>query len=122
MRKTGHDVWKRHAYCDCRIEYASSTERYDVENFKKITTSENREKIVQRKAVQTADDRTSEKIAERKRIEGIVEGQNYKEVVLGESREFLRDPMDIIAHKLENSSYDMWLSEKVHLKRKRSIR
>lgn len=93
-----------------------------MENFKKITTSENREKIVQRKAVQTADDRTSEKIAERKRIEGIVEGQNYKEVVLGESREFLRDPIDIIAHKLENSSYDMWLSEKVHLKRKRSIR
>ena len=63
VRKTGHDVWKRHAYCDCRIEYVSSSERYDVENFKKLTKAENREKIAQRKAVQAADDRAPEKIA-----------------------------------------------------------
>ena len=31
VRKTGHDVWKRNAYCDCRIEYVSSSERYDVD-------------------------------------------------------------------------------------------
>lgn len=84
VRKTGHDVWKRHAYCDCRIEYVSSSERYDVENYKKITKAENRERIAQRKAVQAADDRSPEKIAARKALAGVGEEERPR-------KHFLRD-------------------------------
>lgn len=84
VRKTGHDVWKRHAYCDCRIEYVSSSERYDVENFKKITKAENREKVAERKAVPANDDRTPEKIAARKTLAGVGEEERPR-------KHFLRD-------------------------------
>lgn len=91
VRKTGHDVWKRHAYCDCRIEYVSSSERYDVENFKKITKGENRERVAERKAVQTADDRTPEKIAARKTLAGVGEEERARKHLLRDHPEIKVD-------------------------------
>lgn len=91
VRKTGHDVWKRHAYCDCRIEYVSSSERYDVENFKKITKAENREKIVQRKAVKAGDDHTPEKIAARKTLAGVGEEERARKHLLRDHPEIKVD-------------------------------
>lgn len=82
VRKGGHDVWKRHAYCDCRIEYVSSTERYDIENFKRITKAENREKVVERKAVQHEDDRSPAKIAARQALAGVGEEERARKHLL----------------------------------------
>lgn len=91
VRKTGHDVWKRHAYCDCRIEYVSGTERYDVENFKKITKAENREKVAERKAVETSDDRAPEKIATRKALAGDGEEERARKHLLRDHPEIKVD-------------------------------
>ncbi len=125
VRKTGHDVWKRHAYCDCRIEYVSSSERYDVENYKKITKSENREKVAERKALQTADDRTPEKIAARKALAGVGErtvnmdaGQNYEEVTFGRAENRKRGSVTLTGRMVESSAFDVWVSDKVRFSRR----
>lgn len=125
VRKTGHDVWKRHAYCDCRIEYVSSTERYDVENFKKITKAENREKIAQRKTVQTNDDRASEKIAARKALAGVGErtvdmnaGQNYEEVTFGRAENRKRGTVTLTGRMVKSSAFNVWVSDKVRFSRR----
>lgn len=125
VRKTGHDVWKRHAYCDCRIEYVSSSERYDVENFKKITKAENREKIAQRKAVKTNDDRAPEKIAERKVLVGVGErtvnmdaGQNYEEVTFGRAENRKRGTVTLTGRIVKSSAFDVWVSDKVRFSRR----
>lgn len=80
--RSGHDVWKRHAYCDCRIEYVSSKERYDVQNYKRITKAENREKIAKRKGVETNDDRAPEKIAARMALAGVGEEERARKHLL----------------------------------------
>ena len=125
VRKTGHDVWKRHAYCDCRIEYVSSTERYDVENFKKLTKAENREKIAQRKAVQANDDRAPEKIAARKALVGVGErtvnmdaGQNYEEVTFGHAENRKRGTVTLTGRMVKSSAFDVWVSDKVRFSRR----
>lgn len=63
VRDTGNDVWQRHDYCDCRIEYVSSKESYDIENFKKTDK--------RKRDVSVESDRSAEKIAQRKAITGI---------------------------------------------------
>ena len=123
VRKTGHDVWKRHAHCDCRIEYVSSTERYDIENFKKLTKAENREKVAARKAVQTSDDRTPEKIVARKALAGVGErtiedGQHYEEVVFGQAEKRKRGTVTLTGRVVESSAFDVWVSDKVRFSRR----
>ena len=125
VRKGGHDVWKRHAHCDCRIEYVSSTERYDIENFKKLTKAENREKVAARKAVQTSDDRTPEKIAARKALVGVGErtvnmdaGQNYEEVTFGHAENRKRGTVTLTGRIVKSSAFDVWVSDKMRFSRR----
>lgn len=66
VNKGGHDVWKRHSHCYCRIEYVSEKDRHVVQNYRK---DENKAKIADRKAVQRPDDRAPEKVEKRKEIE-----------------------------------------------------
>lgn len=99
VRRTGHDVWKRHAYCDCRIEYVSSSERYDVENYVKLTKAENRERIAERKAAQTNDDRAPEKIAERVALAGVGEREQLSELGIFSKRLLKDDIIDMKYYK-----------------------
>lgn len=70
----GHDVWKRHLDCDCKIVHVSEKGRKVVNNYKKsVTALENSEKINKRKAIKPPDDRAPEKIEERKNVNGIVD-------------------------------------------------
>lgn len=70
----GHDVWKRHTDCDCKIEHVSVKGREVVNNYKKsVTALENSEKINKRKAIKPPDDRAPEKIEARKNVNGIVD-------------------------------------------------
>ena len=105
VRKTGHDVWKRHAYCDCRIEYVSSSERYDVENYKKLTKAENREKIAQRKAVQAADDRAPEKIAARKALAGVGEREQLSDLGIFSKRLLQDEKIDAKYYKAVRTKF-----------------
>ncbi len=105
VRKTGHDVWKRHAYCDCRIEYVSSTERYDVENFKKLTKAENREKIAQRKAVKANDDRAPEKIAARKALAGVGEREQLSDLGIFSKRLLQDEKIDAKYYKAVRTKF-----------------
>lgn len=65
----GHDVWKRHLDCDCKIEYVSAKGREVVQNYKRS----NREQIEARKQLEAPNDKTPEKIEERKTLGGINE-------------------------------------------------
>ena len=69
----GHDVWKRHLDCDCKIEHVSVKGREVVQNYRKsVTARENSEKIKERKAIEPPDDRAPEKIETRKATVGVV--------------------------------------------------
>ena len=62
----GNDVWRRHRNCDCLIEYdPGSGKRKRVENYR-FTGDRDPAKIETRKRIQATDDRSEERIRERK--------------------------------------------------------
>ena len=72
VRDTGNDVWQRHDYCDCRIEYVSSKESYDIENFKKTDK--------RKRDVAVESDRAPEKVAVRRELAGITDREQLSEL------------------------------------------
>lgn len=58
----GHDVWKRHTDCDCKIELVSEKGCKVVQNYKRS----NRDKIEARGQLEAPNDRAPEKIEARK--------------------------------------------------------
>lgn len=83
VRATGSAVWQRHDYCDCRIEYVSEKERYDVENFKKPDK--------RRREVAAENDRSAEKIAARKALAGIGEAERANKKLRRDNPEIVVD-------------------------------
>lgn len=83
----GHDVWKRHLDCDCKIEYVSAKGREVVQNYKRS----NRDKIEARKQLEAPNDRTPEKIEERKTLGGINEEERANKKLRRDHPEILVD-------------------------------
>lgn len=76
----GHDVWKRHLDCDCKIEHVSEKGRKVVRNYKRS----NREQIEARKQLEAPNDRAPEMIEARKQVVGVdaksLEGKEEKKL------------------------------------------
>lgn len=74
VKKTGHNVWRRHERCTCKIEYVSKKTRHTVDNYRTAADAE-RAKIAARKELSTESDSTPEKIAARKALAGVDEAE-----------------------------------------------
>lgn len=71
VKQTGHDVWRRHLDCNCRIEYISAKGRETVNNYKKRKGQ--KQAVDERKAVEgLPNDRTKAKKEARKQVKGVV--------------------------------------------------
>lgn len=70
VKRTGHNVWRRHERCTCRVEYVSKKTRHTVDNYRSATDAA-RAKIAERKQLGAGSDSTPEKIAARKALAGV---------------------------------------------------
>ena len=70
VKKTGHNVWRRHERCTCKIEYVSKKTRYTVDNYRRARDT-GADKVAARKRIKADADSTPEKIAARKALAGV---------------------------------------------------
>lgn len=118
----GHDVWKRHLDCDCKIEHVSAKGREVVQNYKRS----NREQIEARKQLEAPNDRTPEKIEARKQVVGVGErvidsenSQAYRPVEYGVVSKHKRGMVAIKGRMLLNTRHNIWVSNEVHMTRRK---
>lgn len=117
----GHDVWKRHLDCDCKIEHVSAKGREVVQNYKRS----NREQIEARKQLEAPNDRAPEKIEARKQVVGVGErvidsenSQAYRPVEYGVVSKHKRGMVAIKGRALLNTRHNIWVSNEVHMTRR----
>lgn len=118
----GHDVWKRHLDCDCKIEHVSAKGREVVQNYKRS----NREQIEARKQLEAPNDRASEKTEARKQVVGVGErvidsenSQAYRPVEYGVVSKYKRGMVAIKGRALLNTRHNIWVSNEVHMTRRK---
>lgn len=118
----GHDVWKRHLDCDCKIEHVSAKGREVVQNYKRS----NREQIEARKQLEAPNDRAPEKIEARKQVFGVGErvidsenSQAYRPVEYGVVSKYKRGMVAIKGRALLNTRHNIWVSNEVHVTRRK---
>ena len=83
----GHDVWKRHTDCDCKIVHVSEKGCKVVQNYKRS----NRDKIEARKQLEVPNDRAPEKIEARKQVGGIGEEERANKKIRRKNPEVVVD-------------------------------
>lgn len=83
----GHDVWKRHLDCDCKIVHVSEKGRKVVQNCKRS----NRNKIEARKQLEAPNDRAPEKIEARKQLGGTNEEERADKKLRRDNPEIVVD-------------------------------
>lgn len=80
VKKRGHNVWRRHEKCLCKIEYSSRRTSHTVSNYRSARDA-SAAKIAERKARVLERDSTPEKIAARKKIAGINEQKKSSSLI-----------------------------------------
>ena len=103
--KNGHDVWRRHADCDCLIEFVSDKGREVVRNYR----LSNKAKITEREALGGINERRLD----------FENAQEYRSVEYGEPSKRHRGSMVVSGAKLKNTRNAMWVANDAHLSRKK---